>query len=33
MSMLTWAENEVKLKKEAERKSLTDEDSMFSRVC
>lgn len=29
MSMLSWAENEVKLKKEAERKSLKDEDSMF----
>lgn len=33
MSMLSWAENEVKLKKEAEHKSLTDEDSMFSRIC
>lgn len=33
MSMLSWAENEVKLKKEFERKSLKGEDSMFSRIC
>ena len=33
MSMLTWAENEVKLKKEFERKSAKDEDSMFARIC